>query len=192
MKSENKAVFLDRDGVLIKDVNYLSSLDQIRMFDDVPAGLKILKEHGFKLIMITNQSGVSRGLFDESFVRKTYDYLNSMLIEYGTSLDALYYCPHHPDGKPPYNIVCNCRKPAAGMIQNASKDHRIDCSQSYMIGDKKCDVELSINAGTSGILLKTGKDDLEVERVESQFPDTPILETFSDAIDFILKTEKEK
>ncbi len=187
MNSDNRAVFLDRDGVLIKDVNYLSRLEDISIYDDVPEGLISLKKNGFKLIMITNQSGVARGFFDESFVYETYNFLNNIFSKSGVSLDDLYFCPHHQQGKPPYNIKCDCRKPAPGMIEKASKKHGIDCQRSFMLGDKKSDVELAYNSGTRGILLRTGKGDSEAASVAELYPEVPILDTFSDAIDFILK-----
>ncbi len=192
MKPENRAVFLDRDGVLIEDVNYLSNLADLQIYEDVPEGLISLKKEGFILIVITNQSGVARGFFSESFVLKTFDFLNMMLGKSGITLDGMYYCPHHQDGNKPYNIECNCRKPAPGMIEKASREYGIDCARSYMIGDKKCDIELSINAGTSGILLKTGKGEAETESVSRLYPRVPIFNSFSEAIDHILEKDRNR
>jgi len=174
-------VFLDRDGVLIHEVHYLSDLQQIRIFADVAQGLTRLKDAGFLLIMITNQSGVARGYFNEDFVQEVYQNINESL-----HLDAMYYCPHHLKGHAPYNIPCHCRKPKPGMIEQAMSDFTIDPSKSFMIGDKLCDVELASNAGITGIQLLTGHGVEEEEKVRSKFPQTPIFPSFSQAVDFIL------
>ena len=187
MITENKAVFLDRDGVLIEDVHYLSRLDDIKIYENVPGGLATLKKNGFKLIMITNQSGVARGYFTESFVQDTYAFLNLRFGESGVPLDGMYYCPHYPGGREPYNIICNCRKPSPGLIEQASQDFNINPAKSFMIGDKKCDIELALNTGVSGILVKTGKGEIEAESVSRLYPQIPILNSFSEAINHILE-----
>ncbi|MBU3917836.1 HAD family hydrolase [bacterium] len=186
MNKRQKAVFLDRDGVLIHEVHYLSRLDQIKLFDDVPDGLIQLKSAGFKLILVTNQSGVARGYFDEKFVHQANDYLNNLLITLKSGLDAIYYCPHHPEGKPPYNIACDCRKPAAGMIQKAVKEHNIDSQQSFVIGDKVSDIELAINSDTQGILLKTGHGKKQSDILAKKYPKVHAFDMFSEAVDYIL------
>lgn len=188
MTTIKPAVFLDRDGVLIHEAHYLSCLDQIKLYDDVAEGLKRLKESGFLLIMVTNQSGVSRGYFDETFVKDAYKKINQDLASSGVSLDAIYYCPHHPKGNAPYNIACNCRKPAPGMIQNACQDFEIDLDHSFMIGDKLCDIELAVNGGVKGIQLRTGHGEEEVEKVQAAHPGTPTFERFSGAVCYILGT----
>lgn len=186
MNTNHKAVFLDRDGVLIHEVDYLSRFEQIRLFNDVPDGLKRLKNAGFLLVMVTNQSGVSRGYFTEEFVQETYDALNQQLSVFGVTLDALYYCPHHPAGNPPFNTICDCRKPAQGMIHKAVREHHLDCARSFMIGDKLSDIELAYNAGTQGILLTTGHGMDQSTRLTEAFPGTPVFDSFSDAVDHIL------
>ncbi|MBT4289215.1 MAG: HAD family hydrolase [Deltaproteobacteria bacterium] len=150
------AVFLDRDGVLIHDVDYLSDLKDIHIYEDVPEALSKLKKAGFLLIMVTNQSGVARGYFDEKFVEASYGNIQASLQNQSATLDGMYFCPHHIIGRPPYNIKCNCRKPLPGMILEAEKQFNIDLSRSYMLGDKLCDVELAKNSRTVGLLLKTG------------------------------------
>ncbi len=181
-----KAVFLDRDGVLIPDVHYLSDLKLVELYPDVPTGLKRLRASGFKLIVVTNQSGVARGFFTEEFVRQAYDEINRLLEKSMIQLDCLYYCPHHPQGKKPYDIVCNCRKPAPGMIRQAVGDHNIDTSLSYMIGDKMSDIELAINSNLPGIWLKTGYGKEAAAAVSAKYPQTPVFENFSQAVDSIV------
>jgi len=180
------AVFLDRDGVLIHDVNYLSDLKDIRMYEDVPEALSKLKKAGFLLIMVTNQSGVARGYFDEKFVEASYQNIQHRLQSQSATLDGMYFCPHHIAGKFPYNINCECRKPAPGLILEAEKHFKVDLSQSYMIGDKLCDIELAKNSGTTGLLLKTGYGETQAPVVSKKYPDVKIFTHFFDATNYIL------
>ncbi len=185
MESENKAVFLDRDGVLIEDVHYLSKLEQVSIYEDVPKSLSLLKKKGFKLILISNQSGVARGYFDEAFVKETHKYLNRLLEQHDVKLDAEYYCPHHVDGQNPYNIDCNCRKPAPGMVLQATQEHNINLALSFVIGDKTSDIELAENTGCKGILVTTGHGCEHSSKVQTKYPHIPIVNSFSDAVSFI-------
>ena len=193
MKNQSKpqpAVFLDRDGVLIHDVDYLSDLNDVKMYDDVPLALSKLKEAGFLLIMITNQSGVARGYFDEAFVKATYQKIQNILQTHMITLDSMFYCPHHIKGKHPYNIDCNCRKPSPGMIFEADKQFNIDLSHSYMIGDKLCDIELALNTGTEGLLLKTGYGKTQAAQVAAKYSDINIFNRIFEAADYILAQSK--
>lgn len=138
----NKAVFLDRDGTLIEDKNYLNSFDELNIIEGVKEGLLRLKSRGFKLIGITNQSGIARGVVDERFVIESNDYLKKEL-----DIDDFYYCPHHPDEH------CPCRKPEPLLLLKARLKHRIRIRSSYVIGDKKSDMELAKKTGLKGILI---------------------------------------
>jgi heptosyltransferase-2 len=148
MISKVRAVFLDKDGTLIRDMNYLNSFDGLEVLPGVREGLKGLKEAGFSLIGITNQSGVARGLVDEGFVTESNAYLQKEL-----GIDDFYYCPHHPDEN------CPCRKPEPMLILKARLRHGIDLRGSYMIGDKESDVLLAKRTGMKGILLSHGGPD---------------------------------
>lgn len=186
---DNIAVFLDRDGTLIEDVNYLKRVEDIKLIDGTFEAIRKLNQRNIPAILISNQSGVARGYFDEDNVRLINDNLNLMLQKQGIKLDGFYYCPHHPKGTVEgYSMDCNCRKPKPGMIQAAMSDFKgIDIKKSFMIGDKVCDIELARNAGCRGILLKTGygkgildnKDDSFVE------PDY-IAEDILDAVNWCL------
>ena len=187
MNHNQPAVFLDRDGVLIHEVNYLSDLKQIKIFQDVSEGLNKLKAAGFQLIMITNQSGVARGYFTEDFVLEVFEKINSLLEEDHVQLDKIYYCPHHISGQPPYNISCQCRKPAPGMIKKAQSENSIDLSRSFMIGDKVSDIELAINAQIQGILLTTGHGATEKAKIRQNYPEIPVFDSFARATAYILK-----
>ncbi len=156
-KQRPKACFLDRDGVLIKDVNYLSSPDQVQIFSESIRALKILQENQYKIIVVTNQAGVARGYFSESSIFKVHEEIDRQLLMYGLKIDAYYYCPHHPEGKvEEYSINCDCRKPMPGMILNAVQDFNLDLSNSFLIGDKLSDLLAAKNAGCTGLLVETG------------------------------------
>jgi len=184
----NKAVFLDRDGVLIQDVNYLSHLSQIEVFDDVPSGLKKLKSLDFKLIVVTNQSGVARGYFTEDFVLETHKKINQLLEAYQVQIDDFVYCPHHPDGLSPYNLKCKCRKPQTGMIDKAKVEHDIKIEGSFMVGDKLSDIEFAVNAKLTGILIKTGYGYEASQLVTDRFPGVHQFDSFQNVTDFIVQT----
>jgi heptosyltransferase-2 len=142
---KNKAVFFDRDGTLCKDTEYLNNFDNLEIFKEVSALIR-LKDNGYKLIGISNQSGIARGIVDKEFTRK----VNNIFIEqYG--FDDFYYCPHHPDEH------CPCRKPEPEMVLKARAEHGIDLKQSYVIGDKEIDMLLAKSAGAKGILVLTGQ-----------------------------------
>ncbi len=153
----NRAVFLDRDGTVTEEVGYLTSLDMLKPIRGAGAAIKRLNEAEFKVVLVTNQSGVARGYFPESLVDDAHVLLRRMLMEDGALLDGIYYCPHHPTaGQEKYTIVCDCRKPETGLLDRAAKDLAIDLKQSFMVGDKWSDVELGHRAGMRSILVRTG------------------------------------
>jgi D-glycero-D-manno-heptose 1,7-bisphosphate phosphatase len=142
------AVFIDRDGTIMEDCVYCSDPKNVRIFPGVPEALRRLKSNGFKLIIITNQSGIGRGLF-------TIEQYRAVEAEVGRQLgdgliEATYFCPDVP-GQP-----STCRKPAPGMVVKATREHRIDLSRSFLIGDSEIDVECAHNAGVRGIRVRTG------------------------------------
>jgi D-glycero-D-manno-heptose 1,7-bisphosphate phosphatase len=152
------AVFLDRDGTIIADAEYLSDPSQIKLFSKTPEALRLLRKAGFYLFVVSNQSGVARGYFSEGMVRTVHQRLQRMLKAKGTHIDAFFYCPHYPDGKvKAYSKVCNCRKPAIGMIQQAARKYPIDLKHSYVVGDKMDDLLLACKAKLAGgLLVRTG------------------------------------
>ena len=141
MKFMNKAIFLDRDGTIIKDKGYTSNPDEIEFLDGVDVALKSFLLNGFKIIIVTNQSGVGRGYYSEEDVKNVNDRIRSKLFEMSIQILDFYFCPHYKGSLiQKYNIKCNCRKPHPGMISLAINAHNIDASASYMIGDKESDV----------------------------------------------------
>ncbi len=150
----NKAVFLDRDGTLIVNRHYGSDPDGIELFHGVVEGLLELRAAGYKLVLVSNQSGVARGYFDEAAVARMHDRLQRMLDRHEAALDGMEYCPHHPEGDTsPYAVECACRKPAPGMLRRAARKHGVDLSASWMVGDIEADVEAGRRAGARTVLV---------------------------------------
>ena len=159
MKKDTKqiAVFMDRDGTLIEEVGYLDSLAKVTILSGIVEAVRLINRAGFLAIVITNQSGVARGLIDEPFVQKVHDHIRDLFHAQGAVINAFYYCPHHPtEGKGPYLLSCLCRKPSPGMLLQAAEEWDIDLGSSYMIGDTQKDVEAGQGAGCKGILVRTG------------------------------------
>jgi D-glycero-D-manno-heptose 1,7-bisphosphate phosphatase len=152
-----KAVFLDRDGTLIQERHYLSDPDLVVLAPTVVAALQLLRHHRFRLIMVTNQSGIGRGIIKLRQFLAVQRRLIDMLAPHGIRFDDFYYCPHHPtEAKEPYRKFCHCRKPEPGMLLEGIRKYRIAPRHSYMIGDKRADVDAGYNAKVYPILVKTG------------------------------------
>ena len=153
------AVFLDRDGVLNKDIGYVFRPADLIVLGGVVESLSKLKAMGFLLIVVTNQSGVARGKFDLGAVSLFNSHLEKEITRQGGPLiDGFYVCPHHPDGTvEAYKKHCDCRKPAPGLVLQAAEDHGIDLKKSWMIGDKDSDVLCAKNSGVKGILVQSKK-----------------------------------
>ena len=150
----NKAIFLDRDDTLIEDPGYINNPDQVKLLPGVPRALAELKTMGYKLVLVTNQSAVARGIVTEKTLRNIHDRLEQLLAGNNACLDAIYYCPYHPDGViPKYRKESDCRKPNPGMLLTAADEMDIDLSQSWMIGNGAHDVEAGLRAGCKTILI---------------------------------------
>lgn len=159
MKAEGKkpAVFLDRDGTINEEVSYLDRMEKLRLIPGAADAIRRLNAAGFSVVVVTNQSGVARGFFDEAFVLAVNERLRQMLQAEGARIDAVYYCPHHPtEGKGKYLRACGCRKPAPGLLLAAVSDFGIDPARSYMVGDMLTDVEAGNRAGVRAVLVRTG------------------------------------
>jgi D,D-heptose 1,7-bisphosphate phosphatase len=152
----NKAIFLDRDETLIEDPGYINNPDQVKLLDGVAESLIELKAIGYKLIVVTNQSAVARGIVTEEVLGEIHDRLKQLLSEKGAFLDRIYYCPYHPDGAvPKYRKESNCRKPSPGMLLRAADEMDIDLGQSWCVGNSSRDVEAGLRAGCKTILIDT-------------------------------------
>jgi len=151
----NKAVFLDRDDTLIEDPGYISSPEQVKLLSGVPKALIELRSMGYKLVVVTNQSAVARGIVTEKVLSEIHDRLKALLAEQNASLDAIYYCPYHPEGAiPRYRRQSDCRKPNPGMLLKAADEMDIDLAQSWVIGNSDSDVEAGLRAGCRTILVE--------------------------------------
>lgn len=153
-----KAVFLDRDGTIIKERNFVSSPRQVKILSGVPQALRLLKEAGYQLVVFSNQSGIARGLFTINDLNQIHQHIKRLLKKKGGALAGIYYCPHHPEGKiSRYRKRCNCRKPEPGMLRKAARDLGINLKESVVIGDSLRDLQAGKKVGTRTILVLTGK-----------------------------------
>lgn len=151
------AVFLDRDGTLLEEANYLDRLDRLVFFPYAVDAVRLLNRGGYAVVVITNQSGVGRGMYSEEFVRETHDLVAARMRAGGAHVDGFYYCPHHPDATVrAYRQECDCRKPAPGMLVRAAADLDLDLARSFAVGDKWTDVGVGRTTGARGILVRTG------------------------------------
>jgi D-glycero-D-manno-heptose 1,7-bisphosphate phosphatase len=141
---------LDRDGTIIKERHYLSDPDRVELIPRAAVGLRQLTQMGVGLLVITNQSGVGRGFFDERQLNRIHKRMCDLLAKESVILDGIYYCPHTPEDE------CRCRKPATELVRRASEKHGFDPSNIFVIGDKKIDVELGVNVGATTFLVRTG------------------------------------
>lgn len=147
-------VLLDRDGTLVRDSGYLTLLEQIEVLPRVPEALRLFKQHGLAVAVITNQSAVARGLLSERDLSEIHREIERRLAATGAFLDAIYYCPHHPtEGQAPYRRVCACRKPNTGLAVRAAVELKLDLGHSYVVGDQWTDMELACRIGAQGILI---------------------------------------
>jgi len=148
------AVFLDRDGTLNAEKNYLHRIEDWEWLSGVIEAISIINQMGYLAIVVTNQAGIARGYYSEDEVRKLHRQVDKILAGEGSWIDAYYYCPHHPNYGNDQN--CNCRKPKPGMLLQATADFNIDLDKSFMIGDKALDIFAGISAGVTPILVATG------------------------------------
>lgn len=153
----HNAVFLDRDGTLIEEAHYLAAPEQVRLIPGAAAAVRRLNDAGVKVVVVTNQAGVARGFFPESRVAEIHAHLTAVLAAAGATIDAFYYCPHHPTaGTGEFLTDCTCRKPSPGMLLAAARDLDIDLSRSWMVGDNSSDLGAGAAAGCRTVLVRTG------------------------------------
>ena len=155
--NSQSAIFIDRDGTINDDIGYVSAPDELVIYPFAAEAVRLINESNLKAIVITNQSGIARGLYTESTLDQIHDRMREELARGGARIDAIYYCPHHPRiGDDRYRKMCDCRKPGTGMLRQAARDHGIDLALSYVIGDKASDINLATCAGARGVLVMTG------------------------------------
>jgi D-glycero-D-manno-heptose 1,7-bisphosphate phosphatase len=151
------AVFLDRDGTLIEEVDYLERVEQVALYSWSIDGVRLLNRAGIRVFVVTNQAGVARGYFTESVVADVHRHIDSLLASGGARIDAYYYCPHHPEGAvETYRRSCDCRKPGRGLVDRAAREFGIDPSRSFVVGDRWLDIQLARAVGARAVLVRTG------------------------------------
>lgn len=182
------AVFLDRDGTMIEDVGYLDRLDRLAWFPWTVDAIRALNRAGLPVVVVTNQSGIARGIFTESFVQETHRHMTAALAAGGARVDAYYYCPHYPSGTvAAYARHCECRKPGRGLIDRAARDLNLDPARSFVVGDKWLDVELGGRIGGRGILVRTGMGAAEEGRAPAGVMADAIVDNLAAAASWILR-----
>jgi D-glycero-D-manno-heptose 1,7-bisphosphate phosphatase len=182
------AVFLDRDGTLIEECGYLDRLDLLTVFPWTADALRLLKRAGFATVVITNQAAIGRGIIDEAFLGDVHRELSARLERGGAVIDRYYYCPHVADAKEDqYRLVCRCRKPEPGMVEQACRDMDLDPSRSVMVGDRWLDVACGRAAGTRTILVRTGHGAHKAEVPPGSLRADAILNNLMEAAGWILR-----
>ena len=187
--SMKPACFLDRDGVIIRDVGYLSNPDELELIGGAGDAIRRLNDAGIPVVVVSNQSGVARGLFGEAQVALVHERLERELASCDARVDLIHYCPHHPTiGDGAYTIDCECRKPSPGMLRRATAELRLDLPRSFMIGDKLSDLEVAHRAGCRSILVRTGYGDDHDEAAIATVggPPTWITKDIGEAVDHCL------
>jgi D-glycero-D-manno-heptose 1,7-bisphosphate phosphatase len=180
-------VFLDRDGTMIEEVGYLDAIDRIAWYPWTIDAIRALNRAGLPIVVVTNQSGVARGYFSETFVDVVHQQLAATLAAGGAHVAAYYYCPHHPDGPvPEYAMRCDCRKPARGLVDRAARDLDLDPARSFVVGDKWLDVALARAIGARGILVRTGSGAAEEKRAPPGLAPDAIVDNLAAAASWIL------
>jgi len=153
------ALFLDRDGTLVHARHYPRRPDELVLYDGIGPGLRRLQGAGFRLVVITNQSGLARGLFTDLDLDRMHDHLRHELARLGLRLDGVYHCPHHPEGMvPSLAVACGCRKPEPGMLRRAATELDLDLARSWFLGDILDDVEAGLRAGCRTVLVDLGTE----------------------------------
>jgi D-glycero-D-manno-heptose 1,7-bisphosphate phosphatase len=186
------AIFIDRDGTINEDIGYASHPDELNIYSFAAEAIRLINEAGLKVIVVTNQSGIARGLYDEAMLASIHEKLTGELERGGARIDAIYFCPHHPRiGDQNYKKDCACRKPRIAMLEQAAREHHINLAKSFVIGDKASDINLASNAGAQGVLVMTGYGGETLANME-RFPCYPamVAEDLLAAVQLILTERK--
>jgi D-glycero-D-manno-heptose 1,7-bisphosphate phosphatase len=174
-----RAVFLDRDGTINVEKHHLFRVADWEWIDGAPAAIRRINARGWLAVVVTNQAGIARGLYDHADVAKLHQHVDALLQQYDARIDAYYLCPHHPD----FGEACDCRKPLPGMLLQAARELRIDLPGSFLVGDKASDVQAARAAGATPILAATGYGSAQCAQVP---PETLRAADLPAAIDWIL------
>lgn len=188
-RTPRRAVFLDRDGTINVEKDYLYRIDDLEFIPGAPEAIRRLRSAGFLIIVVTNQSGVARGYFTCRDVELLHDHLRRELEKLGTTVDAFYFCPHHPQaGLPAFRVDCDCRKGRPGLLLQAADEHDIDLTASFMVGDKRADLEAGLAAGCPSLLVRTGYGRAELDRGAGELAKV-VVDDLAAAADYILNAD---
>lgn len=186
-----RAVFIDRDGTLNEDIGYVSSPGELIIYHWAAEAVRLINRSGLLAVVITNQSGIARGMYTEATLNAIHLRMTDELAREEARIDAVYYCPHHPQvGDARYRIRCECRKPRTGMLDRAAREHNIDLSRSFVVGDKASDIKLAENAGARAALVLTGYG-AETFANPERWPCTPeiVADNLLEAVKRVLDSE---
>jgi len=189
---KRRAVFLDRDGTLNKDVGYPNSFEAIEIYSYSYEAVRKINDAGFLAVVVTNQSGIGRGLIQEKKLRDIHQRILDLFIKNSARLDGVYYCPHYIDSvNPEYRKDCACRKPNPGMALKAAEDLNIQLEGSYMVGDKAEDIEFGLNFDAKPVLLLTGHGQKALRKLsEKGLEPAYVAKDLLEAVDWILENER--
>lgn len=181
-----RAFFLDRDGTINVEKEYLYQIHDFEFIRGVPEAIRMINEAGYLVVVVTNQSGVARGYYTEEDVEILHRHIAQQLAAHQAHVDLWLYCPHHPDGRGSYSLPCTCRKPHPGMLKEAATRYNIDLEQSYMIGDKLADIGAGLAVGCRTVLVRTGYGAEEEDMVSSS---TLVSDDLLEAVKSLLTTD---
>ena len=181
-------VFLDRDGTLLEEAGYLDRLERLVFFPYAIDAVRLLNRAGFPVVVVTNQAGIARGIFKESFVAAAHRHISDRLAAAGARVDAFYYCPHHPEAVvEDFRQVCDCRKPQPGMLTRAAADLDLALDRSFVVGDRWHDLEAGQRVGARTLLVRTGYGRTEEAAPKAHVQPSAIVDNVIDAVSWILR-----
>ncbi|MEK6776617.1 MAG: D-glycero-beta-D-manno-heptose 1,7-bisphosphate 7-phosphatase [bacterium] len=187
---QRAAVFLDRDGTLNEEVGYLSHPEDLVLIPGSGDAVRRINQSGMAAVVVSNQSGLARGYFDEAALSLIHDRLRGELAKFGASLDGIFFCPHHPEGEvEEYRIECACRKPWTGLMDQAVFDLDINLAASYMVGDHIKDIQMAARAGIRSVMVLTGHGQEEWDKADEAGRSLPthVAPDLAAAVDWILR-----
>jgi D-glycero-D-manno-heptose 1,7-bisphosphate phosphatase len=189
MSGGRPAVFLDRDGTMSEERGFIDRLELLEIFPWTTDAVRLLNRAGFAVVVVTNQSAIGRGIIDEPFLHSVHAAFDRHLARGGARVDRYYFCPHHPEAKlPEHRMVCRCRKPAPGMIEQACHDLGLDPARSFMVGDRLIDVASGHAAGLRSILVRSGHSAYTGDSAPGLSDADAILNNLMEAVGWILRS----
>jgi D-glycero-D-manno-heptose 1,7-bisphosphate phosphatase len=191
--AKDRIVYLDRDGTINIDYGYISSPEEVVLIAGAGEAIAQLNNHGYKVIVITNQSGVARGIYSEETVNDIHIKLTELLKPYNAKIDGYYFCPHHPSegADKRYIKICDCRKPAIGLVTRAMSELNLSpiWDYSWMIGDKLSDIALGVRLGCHSIIVRTGLNEVDEKAVMQLAPTALVCDDLRSAVDIIVNSK---